>query len=734
MRTRRRSLSASAGTKEGSDTVQLTERNLGRLFRMHLPELVIRGKQETYKLVDRVRSARAAALSEFDLRSERLARFLTDAEKHFFAGVFDPSLPETLQSANSEECQSVLIAAHHASRGRFDLLGYRGLEFGDPIDWHLDAVAGRRAPAVHWSRLDPLDWSKVGDSKVIWELNRHQWLVRLGQAWRLTHDEKYAHAVIQSIRAWLRHNPTGIGINWASSLEVAFRLIAWCWSLLLIRDSNAMTPEVFGEIERGAESHATHVERYLSYYFSPNTHLTGEALGLLYAGTLFRGMKQAERWRSLGTRILVREIERQVLADGVYMERSTCYQRYTADIYLHFLILADRAGIEVPATVRESLKSLLDVLVALRQPDGSMPNIGDADGGMVVPLSNASPDDYRATFSTAAVIFRDATYAWAAGRLASDTLWLLGTEADKIFEELEKHPPRSATTQVFPVGGFVSMRSGWDEAAHALVFDAGPLGCDPSAGHGHADLLSIHCSAFGERYLVDAGTCCYTANREVRDFFRSSSAHSTVTIDQQSQAEPAGPFSWRNRCTAHLLCWNIRDTFAYIDALNDAYKRLEHPVSHRRRVVFVKSRYWIVIDDLCGSQNHRVDLRFQFAPMHVAIDDDQWVRATRSGDRGLLLRAFASSPLDVAVRQGLHDPMEGWISSNYGCMEPAPALVYTTTTRLPVRILTLLWPSENLSEVPAVDVIHDAQGVLSGLTFHDRHETMTFDDDEVRVS
>lgn len=710
----------------------LTERNLGRIFRMPLPELVYRGKQETFKWVERVRSSRMTPASELELNSERLARFLINSEKNFFAGVFDPRVPEVLQSAHADECQSLLIAAHHASHGRFDLLGYSGLEFGDPVDWHLDAVAGRRAPVIHWSRLNPLDWSQVGDSKVIWELNRHQWLIGLAQAWQLTHDERYAETVIRSIRSWLRQNPTGIGINWASSLEVALRLIAWCWSLLLIHDSKAITPDVFREIERAAEAHATHVERYLSYYFSPNTHLTGEALGLFYAGVVFREMKQAQRWRSLGARILVQEIERQVLADGVYFERSTCYQRYTADFYLHFVILAARAGIELPEVVRQRLRLLLDVLIALRQPDGSMPNIGDADGGMLVPLSTASPDDYRATFSTAAVVFRDTTYAWAAGRLASDTLWLLGSGAAEIFEGLEKHPPQTKAMQVFPVGGFVAMRSGWDRKAHALVFDAGPLGCHYSAGHGHADLLSIQCSVFGEPFLVDAGTCCYTADRDLRNFFRSTAAHSTIAVDGQSQAEPAGPFAWENRCAAQLLQWATNESLTYADALNDAYKRLPDSVTHRRRVAFIHSRYWIVIDDLCGSESHRIDLRFQFAPMQVQQGDDGWSRATRNGERGLLLRAFASSPVEASVREGRRDPMEGWVSSNYGCMEPAPSVVFTAETRLPLRIVTVLWPAEDIHKTPDIEVLRDANGRPSGM-IHTPSESITFDDDEIHV-
>jgi len=710
--------------------MQLTERNLGRLLRMELPELVFRGRQETLKWADRVLSSRGTT-ARVDVEQQRLNRFLQNGATYFFEGAFDSAVAETVKMASAEDSQAVLIAAHHAARGRFDLLGYRGLEFGDPIDWHFDPVSNRRAPLIHWSVINPLDCTTCGDSKVIWELNRHQWLVHLAQAWRLTGDRRYAQAVVHAMQSWLRSNPTGIGINWASSLEVAFRLISWCWALMLIRDSGALTADSFVEIERAADAHATHIERFLSCYFSPNTHLTGEALGLFYAGAVFRDLKHAERWRSLATRLLVEQIDHQVLPDGVYFERSTCYQRYTVDIYLHFVILASRSGIEVSALVWKRLKAMLDVLVNLRQPDGSVPSIGDADDGMVLPLSAKSADDYGASFSTAAVVFRNPLYAWASGRLASDTLWLLGSRAAQVFEGLEKTAPESAVCRAFPVGGFVSMRSGWDEKAHTLIFDAGPLGCDYSAGHGHADLLSIQCSAFGERYLVDAGTCCYTSNPEVRDFFRSTAAHNTVAIDGISQAEPDGPFSWRNRCTALLLRWHSDETFAHADAHNDAYKRLADPVSHRRRVVFVKSSYWMVVDDLCGSQNHRVDLRFQFAPMQVRIGADGWVRATRSGDRGLIVRAFPSTPLEASVREGQRDPMEGWISAGYGQMEPAPALVYTTATQLPLRVITLLCPSENIQEAPEIELLRDPKGRLSGIRTN--AEEVTFDDDEIYV-
>ena len=56
---------------------------------------------------------------------------------------------------------------------------------------------------------------------------------------------------------------------------------------------------------------------------------------------------RASRWQTLGAAILEEQCRQQILDDGVYFEQSTCYQRYTAEIYLHFLILAERNRLPV---------------------------------------------------------------------------------------------------------------------------------------------------------------------------------------------------------------------------------------------------------------------------------------------------------------------------------------------------------------------------------------------------
>ena len=636
------------------------------------------------------------------------------ASSRFFPGPLAEGTAAALDRYAPGARARVLAAAETLLDGRFDLLGYRGLTFGDPLEWHLDPVSGRRAPLHHWTLLDPLDGDVIGDSKVIWELSRHQWLVRLGQAYRLTGDQRFARAFDRQVTAWIEANPQGLGINWASSLEVALRLISWCWALHLFQGSSALTPALQARVLGGLSAHATHVERYLSRYFSPNTHLTGEALGLFYAGSLFPSLPSAGRWQRRGQRILEEESARQIGPDGVYFEQSTCYQRYTAEIYLHYLILAERSGCAASPDVRERVAKLLDALIALIRPDHSLPAIGDADGGWLLPLDLRGPDDTRAIFSTAAVLFDRPDYAWAAGELEAETLWLLGSTAAERFDALRPIPPSGAASRALPTGGYAILRTGWQEDADQVILDAGPLGCPYSGGHGHADLLAVQCSFRGKPYVVDPGTFRYTTDQGWRSYFRSTAAHSTVMVDGIGQAVPRGPFAWQTRPRARLLRWECGEALDFAQAEHDAYRQLVSPVVHRRTAILVKSGYCVLVDDLEGGGEHRLDLRLQLAPLPVTVGPDGWVRVVPTDGCGLLVHAFSTAPFKVTVAEGELEPRQGWVSSGYGLKEPAPALVWSAVTALPIRVMTILLPALNVDDPPSIcPVVQD--GILRGL-------------------
>jgi len=675
---------------------------------MTVSELLERSRQEGLKRLERAGWATPSAIRT----DVSLATWQAAAPARFFPGATVAAAPSLLAGRWPAVYEDIMRSAEQISLKRFDLLGYRDLSFGDPVDWQLDPVAGRRAPLVHWSRLDPLDATVVGDSKVIWELNRHHWVVKLGCAYRLSGDERYAATALKYIDEWVDANPPGMGINWASSLEVALRLMSWCWTAVLLLGSKALPDDRFAVWLRSVRQHALHVERYLSHYFSPNTHLTGEALGLWYASMLFPEMREASRWRRLGAGILLEQIERQTLPDGVYFEQSTCYQRYSIEIYLHFLILAARNGEPIPGQVAEHVQRMLDFLLAVRSPDGSILQIGDADGGWLLPLTARAPDDARSVFSVAAALFARPEYLWAGG-VTPEVFWMFGAAGLDTLDSLTPSPPASLPSRRFPDGGYVVMRSGWDAGAQHLVLDAGPIGGPPTAGHGHADLLSLQCSAFGEQFIVDPGTYCYTADPAWRDHFRSTAAHSTVSVDGLDQALPAGPFAWHRRPEARLRQWLSNGDIDFADVEHNAYAHLKDPLKHRRRVLFVKPQYWLVVDDLEGKQEHRIDLRFQFAPMEVTLESDLRARARGPEGHGLLVSPVATVPLKGEILEGCPDGRQGWVAPRYGQRHPAPLLVYSAVATLPVRIATVLWPISTFENpVPSLSLSDSPEGVL----------------------
>src|SRR5205085_233956 len=283
-----------------------------------LRELGVRGRQELAKIGERWLGTRE--LSDAALRREihdaarngtalgSAARLLERRRAASRATAFLPALRHGQAIAHlmaerfAAEREAIIERAERARRGRFDLLGLRDLSFGLPIDWHLEPLSGKRAPLDHWSQIAYLNPDLAGDKKITWELNRCAHFVAFGQAYWMTGDERFATAFVEQASAWMEANPVGRGINWASSLELAFRAIAWLWALHLMAASPALDAVFVARLLKCMIAHGRHIEKYLSTYFSPNTHLTGEALGLFYLGMALPELGRGALWRDTGLR------------------------------------------------------------------------------------------------------------------------------------------------------------------------------------------------------------------------------------------------------------------------------------------------------------------------------------------------------------------------------------------------------------------------------------------------
>ena len=290
--------------------------------------------------------------------------------------------------------------------GRFDLLGYRDLSCGSPVDWHLDPVTGERLPLVHWSRLARPDPRSSVDRKLVWELNRHSSSSRWARAYWLTGDERYAGAFAQQLSGWIESNPPGSASTGAAASRWRSGRSLGRGRSRSSETPSSSTPELF--LPRVAADHlqAAHVASYPSTYSSPNTHLTGEALGLFYRRDTLAGAARGRAMEANGLQAFRRSVGRQV-EDGVYFERSTAYHRYTIDFYDHFVVVAAAGGDDLEPVVPDRLRALLDHLLYVARPDGTIPLLGDDDGGRLLPLDERSYDDAHPTLAIGAALLDD---------------------------------------------------------------------------------------------------------------------------------------------------------------------------------------------------------------------------------------------------------------------------------------------------------------------------------------
>ena len=708
---------------------------LKKLRRMGWREIQERSRQELSKLGERALRAGMAEMSDEALRRELASsafsgngngsgngagaatsiaeRFraaaLAGGQAHWFPSfAFRREIVETMSARFAAEGRAIIERADRARAGRFDLLGLTDLSFGDPIDWHLEATSGKRTGLDHWSRMTDLEPEVAGDDKVTWELNRHQHFVTFGQAWWLTGDERYVEAFVNQVSAWMDANPPKRGINWASSLELAFRVISWLWAWRLCADSPLLTATFTSRLLKYLVAQGRHIESYLSQYSSPNTHLTGEALGLFYLGAALPELRRARHWRDLGLRLLLDQLPIHVRRDGVYFEQSSYYHRYTADFYTHLLLLARAGGLSLRGEIGEWLTLMHDHLMWITRPDGSSPFFGDDDGGRLIKLGDRALDDFRDTLATGAALFGRGDWKFVVGEAVVETLWLLGPQGLADYDRLKPEPPR-LRARAFGESGYFIMRDGWaGESSYALI-DCGPHGAPFGGCHAHADALAIEFAAAGVTWLLDPGTFNYTGDPQARDEFRSTAAHNTVTVDDEWQSIPGKPFTWRHSANCDHRTFVAEAGFAYFEGSHDGYQRLSDPVTHTRSVFFVEAddesdlpAYLVVRDRFDARERHRYAIHYHFpAGCDVEVEKEE-VRATDPSGARLVVRGFGSVGLRARVRAG-------WVSRGYGHRDLAPVAVIEAEAAGPQEFVSIVAPDKQGQAVRIEPQIISAQ-------------------------
>lgn len=629
-----------------------------------------------------------------DIKSNYLKFCLNKKESTFF---LDLSKRDEYIAFVKENCpDSIDKAIYRANlilEHSFSFYKSTLVKMGNEVNWHLCFETKKNWPVKFWNDIDYRNMESLGDIKIIWELNRHQYFLELGKAYLYTQDEVYALEFVRQIESWIKQNPFEMGINWITKLDIGIRIISWLFAIPYFCHSVHFTADFNFKIIKMIYLQVNHIQKFLSYGSSANNHLIGQGAAMALVGILCPELTISSVLREKGAKILLDESGNQVFKDGVHKEQSTSYHAFVLDYYLTYILIARLNNIIVQEEIIQNVEAMCDYLADLKTNLGFVPHIGDSDEGQAVRFSVDAEQDYDACLSTGAVLFSSKRIKSVVNVFAEKSFWLTGVEGYESFKTLGSglNPRKSFA---YPDSGYFGMISAQDDNHFGLMLDSGTLGFGSPSGHGHADALSFVMGLDGHPFIVDPGTYIYTCKMEWREYFRGSHAHNVVTVDNQSQSQSIAPFIWKRKARADLIDWYISEHYNYFRGKHDGYTHLPDPVSCERMVLFVKPGFYIVDDNLTACREHGYQMRFHFAPdVSVEKEDESRITAVDKKNNRLNLYFLQdNNDFRVLIRRGSDKPIGGWYSDTYGNKIESDEVICTADKVSEFKCTTLMEP------------------------------------------
>jgi hypothetical protein len=465
-----------------------------------------------------------------------------------------------------------------------------------------------------------------------------------------------------------------MGVNWTCTMDVGLRAVSWAIGLELLRGSSLLDDRFWSRAYSALYDHGLFIRANLeNTYEVTSNHYLSNLVGLLFLGAVFDDLPRGSEWSAFARAEIEHETDVQVLSDGADYESSVPYHRLVTELLLGSARLADHQGAPMSAVYRSKVRDMVAYFAAVTRPDGLMPQIGDADDGRLHIFDGYgtwSPQDGRHLFGPASAMFDEPRWRTIAGDAGAwETAWWglgVGSPASTTGEA----PP---VARLFPDAGVAVVRL---PSRHYLLVSNGIVGTNGFGNHKHNDQLSFEFHHAGIPLIVDPGSYLYTSDPDVRNRFRGTAYHNTVSVDGVEQNELRPDFLFRvfEASNAEQVSFVDGEDAAEYVGRHHGYERLTQPVTHERRVRLVKSSGALLIADrLSGRGDHDIRWHFHLAPGVVARRlNDTMVSLTAGGVRWKLT---LPPGLDVAIAPAEYSP-------SYGVAVPCLAIDLTSRVML----------------------------------------------------
>ena len=533
--------------------------------------------------------------------------------------------------------------------GEWSALGFDWQWRAESGCWRLAPDSGKEWPQSFFNSIQYRPGNSIGDVRVAWEPARLQQFICLALL-SLEADSIVKQQSIQLIERqlhdWVVENPYMRGIHYVSAMESALRIIAVCYAVDIARENIFQESTIWNDMLNVIETHACLMEQRLSLYSSAGNHTIAEAVGLLYAGSLFPELKKAEIWKHKGKEILAHEADQQIFADGGGAEQTFWYLLFISDLLglAHVLLTSKN---ESEKNIEQAFQRASAFLSCLGDSPSSLPDVGDRDDGYALSR------------------FLRISFKRASGK--------------------------NAFVKTFQASGYTLCKPIDDVK---ILFDHGALGMPPSYGHGHADALSLIVLLKDKEIFVDSGTYGYAVERNWRQYFKSTAAHNTVTVDDRDQATYLNGFMWKDAYSSGLIHRQEEQDKTLLLAKHNGYAQIG--VIHYRGLYIDHANGVVILDRLVGDGNHKLTLRWHVGD-ELEVDVKEFVV-----NADFPLRISIPDVVDVKLKYAEKSELGGWKSFSYGKKSPITTIEASYEGALPHDFCTYIsWG--NASELHAKD-------------------------------
>jgi hypothetical protein len=520
-----------------------------------------------------------------------------------------------------------------------------------------------------------LDWTwkgRLNDIEWAWALNRHYHIRTLLSAYNITGNIDYAKAINNDIKDWiissLPYPAKKSSTEMWRGLEVSFRAKVWTNVFYNLMKSKELEPATRLLILTSIPEHA----HYARNFHAQGNWLTMELSGLATVAAAWPEFKESPSWIAYAKQTMTKSLQDQVYPDGVQTELTSSYHKVALDNFNLFFETCKQVNEPLPDIYPQYLERMWNYLAYTMRPDGYGLLNNDAD-----LMYN------RESVMKSAAKYNRPDWEYIASN---------GEKGKK---------PEGQPSVIFPWAGQIIMKSGYDKMAQWSFFDIGPWG----TGHQHNDKLNITVAAYGRDLLVDAGRFAYRG--EFADKFRpyatGSFGHNVVLVNGKGQSR--GPVD--TKVPLDEKNYKITPEFDYAWNSFDSFTGTEGKFVHNRAVLYVRGKFWVVVDRLGTDRPRKIETMWHWHPDNIVfVKDNIAFTGNESGNLQIIPSGQVSQTVKLISGQEKPEP-QGWYSREYNMGVPNPVAIYSATIEKDATMVWVLYPSEKKTETPVVKLLSE---------------------------